>query len=269
MCHIQRGFICIRQSPLSDAGHKCCLDDMHETGDSPADTHTHTCINTYIFIYVHPFIPADTRVTSKTPDTVSSQATTANQLQVCLGLIHMLCYYRELDKAWENIKHISHMQILTDGMTGWPSQSFRYVYRSLVRRLCDYSALCATEGQRNNSFDMRYVFVWRQWLLTEHAIMCVCWICSGCSAVASGPWMFDVCISPAVMNVAAAGWVSGELIISVCHLWWGWSCDTGNNYTAFLVWCGRLKRLRVCLCEDFTWSASHTTETRRGAAVAS
>lgn len=41
------------------------------------------------------------------------------------------------------------------------------------------------------------------------------------SVLASGPCLFDVYISPAVMNVAAAGWVSGELIISVCHLWRG------------------------------------------------
>ena len=41
------------------------------------------------------------------------------------------------------------------------------------------------------------------------------------------------------MTVAAAGWVSRELIISVCHLWRGWSCDTGNYYTASFFWCGQ------------------------------
>lgn len=58
------------------------------------------------------------------------------------------------------------------------------------------------------------------------------------------PWLFDVCISPAVMTVAAAGCVSGELIISVCQLWRGWSCDTGDNHTASLFWC----RHRRCIC---------------------
>lgn len=46
------------------------------------------------------------------------------------------------------------------------------------------------------------------------------------------------------MNVAAAGWVSGELIISVCHLWWERSCDTGNSNTESLSWCGHPK----CMC---------------------
>lgn len=91
--------------------------------------------------------------------------------------------------------------------------------------------------------------------------VCAC-ICCGyefvClySVVASGPWLFDVCISPAVMTVAAAGWVSGELIISVCHLWWGWSCDTGNNCTAGDV----CVCVYTCLCEEFTWRALHITE---------
>lgn len=132
--------------------------------------HMHKHLYLYLCASIH--IHWHTHVTSKTPDAVSSQGTTTNQLQVCLGLIHMLCYYSVVDKAWESIKYITHMQILTDGMTGWPSQSFRYVYHSLVWRLCDYSALCAMEGQGNNSFDMRYVSLWRQWPLTACAIMC-------------------------------------------------------------------------------------------------
>ena len=46
----------------------------------------------------------------------------------------------------------------------------------------------------------------------------VCCVDSVSALVASGPRLFDVCINPAAMTVAAAGWVSGELIISVCHL---------------------------------------------------
>ena len=87
------------------------------------------------------------------------------------------------------------------------------------------------------------------------------------SVVASGPWLFDVCISPAVMTVAAAGWVSGELIISVCHLWRGWSCDTGSSHTASLFWCGHWRCMCMCvytcLCEESTWSALHITEGAR------
>lgn len=54
------------------------------------------------------------------------------------------------------------------------------------------------------------------------------------------------------MTVAAAGCVSGELIISVCRLWWGWSCDTGNNHTVSPFWCW--SRRRICMCAYvFMW----------------
>ena len=153
-------------------------------GWTPRHTHTHThtqtharlhpptdtCINTYICICVHPFIHTDT---SNAPDGASSQGETINQPQVCLSLIHMLCYYGALDQPWESIKYITHMQILSDGMTGRPSQSFRYVCGSLVWKLCDYSGPCAMEGQRDSSFDMRYVLMRRQWVLTARAIMCI------------------------------------------------------------------------------------------------
>lgn len=216
--------------------------------------HMHKHLYLYLSMCASIHTHRHTHATSKTPpDGASSQGETINQLQVCLGLTPMLCYYDAMDQAWERIKYIRRMQILSDGMTGRPSQSFRYVYHSLLWRLCDYSGLCATEGQRDNSFDMRYVLMRRQWVLTVHAVyyICVCahmCVCR-CGVVASGPWLFDVCINPAAMTVAAAaaGWVSGELIISVCHLWRGWSCDTGNNYTVslFLMWAPKMYE---CVC---------------------
>ena len=137
-------------------------------------THPRRHMHTYICIYVHPFIHADKLTKLQTPsDGASSQGMTINQLQVCRCLIHMLCYCGVVDQAWESIKYITHMQILTDGMTGLPSQSIRYVYNSLVWRLCNYSGLCAMEGQRDDSFDMRYVLMWQQWLLSACAIMCI------------------------------------------------------------------------------------------------
>ncbi len=166
---------------------------MHQTGETPRHPHTHTLththVHTHIYSFVHPhwdmhkhlylylYASIHTRrhchVTSNSLDDASSQGTAINQLQVCFSLIRMLCYYGAVDQAWESIKHITHMQILTDGMTGQASQSFRYVYRSLVWRLCDYSGLCATEGQRDNSFDMRYVMMPWQWVLTVRAIMSI------------------------------------------------------------------------------------------------
>lgn len=81
------------------------------------------------------------------------------------------------------------------------------------------------EGERDNSFDVRYMLMLRQCVSTVRAILCLepcvhADVC-GCSVVASSPppQLFDACISPAVMTVAAAGCVSGELIISVCHPW--------------------------------------------------
>lgn len=67
---------------FSDAGHKCCLDDMHQTGDPPVppphptlpSTHarTHSCINTYICISLHPFIhPGSDRHFKQPPDGAS------------------------------------------------------------------------------------------------------------------------------------------------------------------------------------------------------
>lgn len=144
-------------------------------------THPHRHMHKHLYLYICASIHTrrHTHVTSNTPDGASSQGKTINQLQVCLSLIHMLCYYGAVDRAWESIKYITHMQILTDGMTGRPSQSFGYVYRSLVWRLCDYYGLCAMEGQRDNSFDMRYVLMWRQWALTVRAnnvyiTLCAC-----------------------------------------------------------------------------------------------
>lgn len=153
---------------------------MHQTDDSPdahtyALTHPHRHMHKHLYLYLCASIHTcrHTHATSNTPDGASSQGKTINQLQVCLGLIHMLCYYGVVDQAWESIKYITHMQILTDGMTGQPSQSIRYVYRSLVWRLCDYSGLCAMEGQRDDSFDMRYVLMRQQWLVTARPIMCI------------------------------------------------------------------------------------------------
>ena len=57
------------------------------------------------------------------------------------------------------------MQIFTDGMTGQPSQSFQYVCVSLLSLeimclcVCACVCVCVWVGQRNNSFEMRYMFM--------------------------------------------------------------------------------------------------------------
>lgn len=163
-------------------------------GWTPKHTHTHTCTYTCLHLPRAIHTHTHTMTLAQAPISISMYAHSYTQTHSCCfkhpgqsfqpvedyksasGLPRLDSHAVLLwsgGSAWESIKYITHMQIFTDGMTGGPSQSFRYVYRSLVRRLCDYSGLCATEGQRDNSFDMRYVLMWRQWVLTVCAIISI------------------------------------------------------------------------------------------------
>lgn len=126
------------------------------------------------------------------------------------------------------------------------SQSLPHEYRFLLWRLCKYSVLDAMGGQRDNSFEMRYVLMWRQWVLTVRAIMCaglcgnVCKICNG----ERGIWE---CVSTVRWSAAPECWtcvlvqlqqkeVSWELMMSVCHLCWESSQQQNDNTAAFFEW---------------------------------
>jgi len=151
------------------------------------------------------------------------------------------------------------MQILRDGMTGRPSPSFRYADCFLLLEIMRFFWPTCHRGVKGTSL-LIWNMCWcdhnERWQCVQLCVydcmcvlavmwvdvcVCVCW-----SRVASGPWLFDVGIYP-------AGWVSGELIISVLS-----SVATHSRSLSWMCVC-----VVVFVCDASTCSALHITQRER------